>query len=146
MPKTAQLMTFWGNLVSSCSWPRAPLPVSNSPMTAEMKPVTACTRGHHFKLYTCNLLYDRHMCLTLHAEKCCQEKCYNVLAVLPTQISLLRVKALCSGLTSLESSYSTYSTANNAHNSVSNTRFRYDDLAYSHRYMYLVNQTSKNCV
>lgn len=41
MPMTAQLMTFWGSRVSSCSWPRAPLPVNSSPMTAEMKPVTA---------------------------------------------------------------------------------------------------------
>jgi hypothetical protein len=41
MAKTPQLMTFWGSLVSSCSCPSAPFPVKSSPMTAEMKPVTA---------------------------------------------------------------------------------------------------------
>ena len=41
MAKTPQLMTFCGSLVSSCSCPRAPLPVISSPMQAQRKPVTA---------------------------------------------------------------------------------------------------------
>ena len=45
MAKTPQLMTFCGSLVSSCSCPRAPLPVISSPMQAQKNPVTANTKA-----------------------------------------------------------------------------------------------------